>query len=150
VGNERLLLAIGAPEAIEAISRAVAEVNGRRARFPDWLQPSAAANLSLAAPTGRTPLGFALAMRHDPTTWAVEELFIVAGARRHGIGARAVHGLFALHPGAWTLTVRPENPAALAFWRAAAPGATEHVELGADGVVRTRLWIAGATTGVPG
>jgi len=49
VGNERLLLAIGAPEAIEAISRAVAEVNGRRARFPDWLQPSASANLSLVA-----------------------------------------------------------------------------------------------------
>lgn len=49
VGNERLLLAIGAPEAIEAIARAVAEVNGRRARFPDWLQPSATANLSLVA-----------------------------------------------------------------------------------------------------
>ncbi len=32
--SERLLLAIGAPEAIEAIGRAVAEVNGRRARFP--------------------------------------------------------------------------------------------------------------------
>lgn len=49
VGNERLLLAIGAPEAIEALARAVAEVNGRRARFPDWLQPSATANLSLVA-----------------------------------------------------------------------------------------------------
>ncbi len=45
--NERLLLALGAPEAIEAIARAVAEVNGRRARFPDWLQPSANANLAL-------------------------------------------------------------------------------------------------------
>jgi V/A-type H+-transporting ATPase subunit I len=49
VANERLLLAIGAPEHVEAIGRAVAEVNGRRARFPDWLQPSAAANLSLVA-----------------------------------------------------------------------------------------------------
>ena len=45
--SERLLLALGAPEAIEAIARAVAEVNGRRARFPDWLQPSANANLAL-------------------------------------------------------------------------------------------------------
>jgi len=43
--HEHLLLALGAPEAIEAIARAVAEVNGRRARFPDWLQPSAKANL---------------------------------------------------------------------------------------------------------
>jgi V/A-type H+-transporting ATPase subunit I len=49
VAGERLLLAIGAPENIEAIGRAVAEVNGRRARFPDWLQPSAAANLALIA-----------------------------------------------------------------------------------------------------
>jgi V/A-type H+-transporting ATPase subunit I len=49
LASERLLLAIGAPEDIEAIGRAAAEVNGRRARFPDWLQPSAAANLSLVA-----------------------------------------------------------------------------------------------------
>ena len=49
LATERLLLAIGPPEAIERIGRSVAEVNGRRARFPDWLQPSAAANLSLVA-----------------------------------------------------------------------------------------------------
>lgn len=47
LSNERLLLALGAPAAIEAISRSVAEVNGRRARFPDWLQPSTEANLAL-------------------------------------------------------------------------------------------------------
>ena len=49
LASERLLLAIGPPEAIETIGRAVAEVNGRRARFPDWLQPSAEANLSMVA-----------------------------------------------------------------------------------------------------
>jgi V/A-type H+-transporting ATPase subunit I len=49
LANERLLLAIGAPADVEAIGRAVAEVNGRRARFPDWLQPSASANLTLVA-----------------------------------------------------------------------------------------------------
>ncbi|HTN48010.1 MAG TPA: hypothetical protein VMK32_01115 [Burkholderiaceae bacterium] len=49
VGNERLLLAIGAPETLEALSRAVAEVKGRQARFPDWLQPSTEANLALVA-----------------------------------------------------------------------------------------------------
>jgi V/A-type H+-transporting ATPase subunit I len=49
VAGERLLLAIGAPDDIEAIGRAAAEVNGRRARFPDWLQPSASANLTLVA-----------------------------------------------------------------------------------------------------
>ena len=49
VDNERLLLAIGAPEEIDALTRAVIEANGRQARFPDWLQPSASANLSLVA-----------------------------------------------------------------------------------------------------
>ncbi|HQR21600.1 MAG TPA: hypothetical protein PLE54_16690 [Burkholderiaceae bacterium] len=49
VGNERLLLAIAAPETLEALSRSVAEANGRQARFPDWLQPSAEANLALIA-----------------------------------------------------------------------------------------------------
>lgn len=49
VPNERLLLAVGAPESIEALARAVAEANGRRARFPDWLQPTAEANLARVA-----------------------------------------------------------------------------------------------------
>jgi V/A-type H+-transporting ATPase subunit I len=46
VAAERLLLAVGPPESIEALARAVAEANGRRARFPDWLQPTAEANLA--------------------------------------------------------------------------------------------------------
>ncbi|MGE5338290.1 MAG: V-type ATP synthase subunit I [Gemmatimonadota bacterium] len=47
--NERLVLAVGPVESIESMARAVAEVNGRRARFPDWLQPTAEANLALVA-----------------------------------------------------------------------------------------------------
>lgn len=49
VAAERLLLAVGPPESIEALARAVAEANGRRARFPDWLQPTAEANLARVA-----------------------------------------------------------------------------------------------------
>jgi V/A-type H+-transporting ATPase subunit I len=45
--NERLLLALGPAESIETMGKAVAEANGRRARFPDWLAPSAQANLEL-------------------------------------------------------------------------------------------------------
>nr|MCU0950947.1 hypothetical protein [Burkholderiaceae bacterium] len=44
VDNETLLLAVGPPAAIDAMSRSVTEANGRRARFPDWLQPSAQAS----------------------------------------------------------------------------------------------------------
>lgn len=47
--DERLLLAVGSNESIEAMGRAVAEANGRRARFPDWLAPTAQANLELVA-----------------------------------------------------------------------------------------------------
>jgi V/A-type H+-transporting ATPase subunit I len=44
VGNETLLLVVGPPAAIDAMARGVVEANGRRARFPDWLQPSAQAS----------------------------------------------------------------------------------------------------------
>lgn len=47
VGAERLLLAVGAPESIDALARSVAEFNGRRASFPDGLAPTPEANLAL-------------------------------------------------------------------------------------------------------
>jgi len=47
LATERLLLAVGPAESIETLGRAVSEANGRRARFPDWLAPSAQANLQL-------------------------------------------------------------------------------------------------------
>jgi len=49
LASERLLLAVGPAESIEVMGRAVTEANGRRARFPDWLAPSAKANLELVA-----------------------------------------------------------------------------------------------------
>jgi len=45
VGGERLLLALGAPVAIETLAQSVLEAGGRRARFPDWLAPSVEASL---------------------------------------------------------------------------------------------------------
>ena len=89
-----------------------------------------------------SPLGFALVRRDDSERWHVEEFFVIHGARRRGIGIAAASALIALHPGPWTLTVRPENPTALLFWRRAAPGADERVEIGTDAIRRTRLsWI---------
>lgn len=85
------------------------------------------------------PLGFALASRDPTDGWHVEELFVIAGARRHGVGRQAAEALFAARPGRWTLTVRPENPGALGFWRRVGRLVDERVEVGADGVTRTRL-----------
>lgn len=63
VPPERLLLAVGPPESIEAMARAVAEANGRRARFPDWLQPTAEANLARVAERRAQEAATAAALR---------------------------------------------------------------------------------------
>jgi predicted acetyltransferase len=89
------------------------------------------------------PIGFALIARDDAGTWHVEEFFVIAGARRRGAGAIAAQALFAAHPGTWTWTVRPENPAALAFWRRVAPDARVSAEPGVDGITRTRMVLGG-------
>jgi predicted acetyltransferase len=86
-----------------------------------------------------TPLGFALASRDPTACWHVEEFFVIAGARRRGVGRQAAEVLFAARPGRWTLTVRPESPGALNFWRRMGRVVDERVEVGADGVTRTRL-----------
>lgn len=107
-----------------------------RERFDD---PAAgAAFLIFGGPEGRTPVGFALASR-AADVWSVEELFVIAGARRHRVGLSAARQLFATQPGRWTLTVRPENPEGLAFWRKVAAIEDERVEVGKDGIARTRL-----------
>ena len=88
---------------------------------------------------GELPVGCALTLGDDDGTWHLEEFFVIAGARRHGTGAAAARLLFATRPGPWTFTVRPENPAALAFWRRVLPDAPPVSELGDDGITRTRL-----------
>jgi predicted acetyltransferase len=99
---------------------------------------SPAAGLAVLFLAEGVPVGFALALPHGDA-WSVEELFVIAGARRKGVGLAAARGLFAMRPGRWTLTVRPENPEALAFWRKVGVVEDERVEVGDDGVARTRL-----------
>lgn len=45
--TERLVLAVGPPAIVESAAQAAIEAGGRRAHFPDWLQPTAKANLAL-------------------------------------------------------------------------------------------------------
>ncbi len=106
-------------------------------RLPAWRdRVGHAAYLCLA---GARPIGFALAAVDEVGTWHVEEFFVIAGERRHGVGAACARALFATQPGPWSWTVRPENPAALAFWRRVAPGSIETVEVGGDAVARVRM-----------
>jgi predicted acetyltransferase len=85
------------------------------------------------------PVGFALLLLDAAGCWHVEDFFVVAGLRRRGVGTAAARALFATRPGRWSLTVRPENPSALAFWSRVVPGARRTLEIGRDGVTRTRL-----------
>src|SRR5262249_10579047 len=88
---------------------------------------------------GERPGGFGLVSRFPGGGWAGGGFFVGAGARPRGVGRAAAAALFATRPGPWTLTVRPENPRARAFWSAILPDAGVAVEVGADGVARTRL-----------
>lgn len=120
VGSERLLLAVGPEPAIERMAQAVAAANGRRARFPDWLQPTAQANLALieerraALATGISALRAQLAagaQRHGlahalgevaRTTWCLEHGGAIAMGELGNTGD-AVHGdVFARITG-WTV-----------------------------------------------
>ena len=90
---------------------------------------------------GRIPLiiradgrvaGFALvnegSPRNEPLDHALAEFFILRKFRRTGIGGRAAHAIFRMHPGRWELAIAGYNAPALAFWRALAktlPGSEE-------------------------
>lgn len=79
VDNETLMLVVGPPAAIDTMARSVVEANGRRARFPDWLQPSAQASRSQ------------IAQRHETLSARAQELLaqLARLAEVHGI-ARAL------------------------------------------------------------
>ncbi|EPK4540533.1 GNAT family N-acetyltransferase [Serratia marcescens] len=52
----------------------------------------------------------------------------------------AAHALFTQHPGGWSLSVSPENPRGLAFWRAVIPaGATTEPLSAPDAIMQLRF-----------
>jgi V/A-type H+/Na+-transporting ATPase subunit I len=73
VGPERLIVAVGPADAIESTVQRVAELNGRRARLPDWLEPTVAANL--------TKVGERLAAQHEVAIRLRTELDALSAAR---------------------------------------------------------------------
>lgn len=66
---------------------------------------------------GDNPAGFAFVRgTHEPTR-VLNSLFVVRGARRAGIGLRAVREIVAMHPGRWEVAFQDANVAAVRFWR---------------------------------
>jgi predicted acetyltransferase len=87
-----------------------------------WTDPDHHAYFVLS---GEKLAGFALVQRGSRVTgdtgvMDVGEFFVVRGARRHGIGVKVAHALFAAFPGPWEIRVRHANIPARAFWARAA------------------------------
>lgn len=65
--------------------------------------------------------GFALlnqATTHETSTWNMGEFYIIAKFQGLGLGQVAAQLVWEENPGAWEVTVIPENQSALKFWQA--------------------------------
>ncbi|MFD4554455.1 GNAT family N-acetyltransferase [Streptomyces sp. NPDC058469] len=67
--------------------------------------------------SGEHPVGFAFVRAVGAPTRVLNSFFVVRGARRGGVGLRAVREVVARHPGAWEVAFQDGNPGAVAFWR---------------------------------
>lgn len=76
---------------------------------PDW------AAYLLAADD--RPVGFAFVRSLTGPTRVLNSFFVVRGARRRGLGLRAVQDVVACHPGHWEVAFQHDNPGAARFWR---------------------------------
>ncbi|NUS12230.1 MAG: GNAT family N-acetyltransferase [Streptomyces sp.] len=80
---------------------------------------------------GAGPAGFAFVRGLDGPVRVLNSFFVVRGARRSGIGLRAVREVVGRHPGRWEVAFQDANPGAVRFWRRAAeevaPGAWSEV-----------------------
>jgi predicted acetyltransferase len=63
------------------------------------------------------PAGLALVRALTTSTRVLNSFFVVRGARRTGIGLRAVQQVVARHPGAWEVAFQDANEVAVRFWR---------------------------------
>ncbi|WP_328933798.1 MULTISPECIES: GNAT family N-acetyltransferase [unclassified Streptomyces] len=77
--------------------------------------------------SGVHPVGFAFVRGIGGPTRILNSFFVVRGARRGGVGMRAVRDVVARYPGDWEVAFQDVNPGAVAFWRRVgeelAPGA---------------------------
>lgn len=67
--------------------------------------------------SGEHPVGLAFVRGLSAPTRVLNTLFVVRGARRAGIGLRAVRRVVALHPGPWEVAFQDDNAPAVGFWR---------------------------------
>jgi predicted acetyltransferase len=86
---------------------------------------------------GASPVGLAFVRDLTAPTRVLSSFFVVRGARRSGIGLRAVREVVAKHPGLWEVAFQEGNLAAVAFWRRVA------TEIAGDGWTEERRAVPG-------
>ncbi len=62
------------------------------------------------------PAGFAFVRGLDGPVRVLNSFFVARGARRRGVGLRAVRQVLTRHPGPWEIAFQQDNPAAVSFW----------------------------------
>lgn len=67
--------------------------------------------------SGERPVGFAFVRALTAPTRVLNSFFVVRGARRAGVGLRAVREVVARHPGPWEVAFQDANAGAVRFWR---------------------------------
>ncbi|MEV6836609.1 GNAT family N-acetyltransferase [Streptomyces sp. NPDC051133] len=65
---------------------------------------------------GERPAGLAFVRGLDGPVRVLNSFFVVRGARRRGIGLRAVREVLGRHPGPWEIAFQEDNRAAVCFW----------------------------------
>ncbi|SES45578.1 Predicted acetyltransferase [Pedococcus cremeus] len=69
---------------------------------------------------GDSPVGFAFVRSLERQPFVLNSFFVVAGARRTGVGSQFVHEVLATFPGRWEVAFQEANTVAGHFWRAVA------------------------------
>ncbi|MEU1007443.1 GNAT family N-acetyltransferase [Streptomyces sp. NPDC005890] len=67
--------------------------------------------------SGDHPAGFAFVRGLEGPVRVLNSFFVVRGARRRGVGLRAVREVLTRHPGPWEIAHQQDNPAAAGFWQ---------------------------------
>jgi predicted acetyltransferase len=83
------------------------------------------------------PVGLAFVRALTTSTRILNSFFVVRGARRAGIGLRAVQQVVARHPGSWEVAFQDANAGAVSFWRRVA------TEIAGDAWTETRRPVPG-------
>lgn len=65
---------------------------------------------------GIRPIGFALVRDADQPVRILNSFFVVAGARRSGLGLQFARAVFSDAPGEWKVAYQERNRAAVGFW----------------------------------